>query len=219
MVRADRKDLNSNKTKKNITISPTTDPSVSPHHTSSSIPQRPTCYGSGGRRRPGQRWPASGCPPDSRRPPPAGGCVPRGRGFWLRPGDIHFSQDHLSPPLSYIPQPCNGPNGPKGIHSYKKTLRPSLISSHLHSVITRHPSSALCPPVLARLLPSADTAGGSVMTACTEDTPRPERPSGAATSGQLMTSLDRGGGRRPAGEGRPRVERWRESSAQSQVME
>ena len=36
--------------------------------------------------------PASGCAPDSRQPPPAGGMRPSWPGFGLRSGDVHFSQ-------------------------------------------------------------------------------------------------------------------------------
>ena len=32
----------------------------------------------------------------------------------VRPGDVHFFQDHRHP-LYFIPQPFNGPNGPKGL--------------------------------------------------------------------------------------------------------
>ena len=87
-----------------------TDPPVCPLHTSSPIPQRPTCSVPGGRRPPGQRRPrAARRTVGGRRR--LEGSVPRGRGFWLRPGNIHLSQDHhLSgahvTPLSYIPQPC-----------------------------------------------------------------------------------------------------------------
>ena len=28
---------------------------------------------------------------------------------WVRPRDVHFSQDHCYP-ISYLPQPCNGTN-------------------------------------------------------------------------------------------------------------
>ena len=49
---------------------------------------------------------ASSCPPDGWRPQPAGGMHPNcfshwwpisWPGFWLRPGDVHFSQDHCHP--------------------------------------------------------------------------------------------------------------------------
>ena len=73
-----------------------TNPSVCPFHTSSPIPQRPTCSGPGGRRPPGQRRPrAARRTVGGRRR--LEGYVPHGRGFWLRPGDVHFSQDHCHP--------------------------------------------------------------------------------------------------------------------------
>ena len=49
-------------------------------------------------------------PPGSWRLPPAGGMRPRGfshwwltswTGFWFRPGDVHFSQDHCRPLILY----------------------------------------------------------------------------------------------------------------------
>ena len=94
------------------------DPSFCPLHTSSPIPQLPTCSGPGGRRPPGQRR-ASGCPPDSRRPPTAGGIRPSWPGFLDSPGQRPFLPEPLSSPSSYFPRPCNGPNGPKGLQSNK----------------------------------------------------------------------------------------------------
>ena len=72
---------------------------------------------------PGTRATSSG-PPDSSRPPPAGDAsVPAGlfSSFILAsPGRRPFLPGPLSPPLSYIPYLCNGPNGPKGPPSNKK---------------------------------------------------------------------------------------------------
>ena len=86
-------------------FSTSTDPSVCPFRTSSPIPQRPTCSGPGGRRPPGQRRPLA-----ARRT--VGGRRRLGdaslvAGVLASPGRRPCLPGPLSPPLSYIPQPCN----------------------------------------------------------------------------------------------------------------
>ena len=83
-----------------------TDPSICPLHTSSPIPQCPTCSGPGERRPPGQRWPRA-----ARRT--VGGIFCFARATSISPRTTVT-------PLSYIPQPRNAPNGPKGLHSNKQ---------------------------------------------------------------------------------------------------
>ena len=95
-----------------------TDPSVCPLPTLSPIPQRRT-YSPGlvdtvhqNRRRPRVARRTVG---GRRR---LEGCIPRDRGLgFARVTSI--SPRTNATPLSYIPQPCNGPNGTKGLHSNK----------------------------------------------------------------------------------------------------
>ena len=94
-------------------------PHVIPH------PQCPTCSGPGGRRPPGQRRPRA-----ARR---TVGDPPLEAGVLASPGRRPFLPGPLSPPLSYIPQPCNGPNGPKGLHFNKpKTKHAPILAVVFH---------------------------------------------------------------------------------------
>ena len=67
----------------------------------------------GGRCPPGQRWPRA-----ARRTVGGRcrleGCVPRGRGLGFARATFISPRTTVTP-LSYIPQPCNGANGPKGL--------------------------------------------------------------------------------------------------------
>ena len=78
---------------------------------------------------------ASGCPPESRRPPPAGGMRPSWPGFLASPGRRPFLPGPLSTPLSYILQLCNGPNRPKRLQSNKP--KKGVMSAILQSISGR----------------------------------------------------------------------------------
>ena len=101
-----------------------TDPSIYPLQPSSTNPQRPLLSLPGGSRPPSMR-------PTSRRPPPPPEVCDRrwpvgfgaghvhweftlARPVWAHPGGVHFSQDQRRP-ISYIPQPCSGLTGLKGL--------------------------------------------------------------------------------------------------------
>ena len=85
---------------------------------------------------------ATGCPPDSRRPLPAEGKRLSWPGFLASPGRSPFLPGPLSTPLSCISQPCNGPNGPKGLHSKKPNFH---ISISRCDCVCPDPSQFICP--------------------------------------------------------------------------
>ena len=57
-------------------------------------------------------------------------------GVWASPGRRSFLPGPLSPPLSYIPQPCNGPNGPKGLQSNKPKI--IAVLAKISDIICEH---------------------------------------------------------------------------------
>ena len=100
------------------------DPLVCPLHTSSLIPQRHRSSGPGEHRPPGQSLALTARRTGGGRRR-LEGCVPRGRGFWLRPGDVHFSQDHCHPPYPASRSPAMVRTGRKGfIPTNPKIIQP-----------------------------------------------------------------------------------------------
>ena len=120
MVLTDRKDLNSNitnKTRQNET--PSTDPSVCPLHTSPH-PPTPCVLRTWWTSSTGTEA-VSGCPPDSRWPPPAGEMRPSWPGFLASPGRRPFLQGPLSPPYPTSCSPSMVRTGRECLIPPKKT--------------------------------------------------------------------------------------------------
>ena len=111
------------------------DPSFCPLQTPSPILERPTCSGPGGR-----------CPPGQWRPRAARrivggrhrleGFVPRDRGLSFARATFISPRTTVTP-LSYIPKPCNGRNGPKGLQSNKPNQNLRSMSAYL-ATFTAH---------------------------------------------------------------------------------